>query len=731
MPTLETKTFCRICIGHCGMVATTGEDGQLTGIRADRDDQQTLGFACFKGLQAAESHNSAERILHPLKRMPDGSFARIGAEQALDEIAATIGRVIAEDGGEAIGGFKGGGSFFTSSASFLLNDFLALLGSPKIFSPATIDQSAKPVALGRIGIWPGGRQPFSESDVFMIVGGNPLVSVASAGFDTRNPVKRLKQAKARGMKLIIIDPRRSETARFADLLIQPLPGEDVPVLAAILHVILAEGWEDKAFCAEHVGDLDRLRAALEPFTPDYVSARADVPAESLRRAAEIFARDNKRGPVTSCTGANMGPHSNLAEHLVETLNVVCGRFIREGERVGNPGALGARWQRKAQVLPAARPWENGPKSRIGGYGLIDGEMVTGVMADEILEPGPGRIRVFINQGGNPASCVPDQRKMVRAFRALDLLVSIEPFMTATARLSHYILPPFMQYERGDLPLYIFETMVFPDSAFTRYTPPIARPPAGAELMHDFEFFWGIAKRLGLQLQHWGVPIAMDRPPRMDDLLDILTRHSPMKLDEIKRHPMGVVVDDWQQFVEPADPDNQARFTLMPDDVLEEMAAVAAETHVAPGRVASNGGVYTHRLAVRRTRELFNSMYRYLPSTRRRLSHNRAFMSPADMARMAVVDGDWVELSSDAGSIRALTQADPDLRDGVVSISHGFGGLPDDGDYRRNGVSTNLLISTDRDLQPINAMPRMTAIPLNIRRVEGEEDKCEREAALAG
>jgi hypothetical protein len=164
---------------------------------------------------------------------------------------------------------------------------------------------------------------------------------------------------------------------------------------------------------------------------------------------------------------------------------------------------------------------------------------------------------------------------------------------------------------------------------------------------------------------------------------------------------------------------QARFTLMPDDVAREMAQVAAETHVLPGRVLSNGGTYTHRLAVRRTRELFNSMYRYLPSTRRRLPYNRAFLNGDDMAAMGVANDDWVEISSDSGVIRAIAARDEALRPGVVSISHGFGGLPDDGDYRRNGASTNLLISTDRDLQPINAMPRVTAIPVNIRPVPGE------------
>ncbi|WP_380876551.1 molybdopterin-binding oxidoreductase [Sphingomonas sp. DBB INV C78] len=715
----EAKSFCRICVGLCGMIVTTDEDGHITEMRGDRDDSQTLGFACFKGLQAAESHNSPDRILHPLKRMPDGSFVRIGTEQALDEIAAKIAEIHGQYGGDAIGGYKGGGSFFTSSASFLMRDFFNLLGSKKVFSPNTIDQSAKYVSVGRIGAWPAGRVPFDQSDVFMIVGGNPLVSVASPGFDTRNPVKRLKEAKARGMKLIIIDPRRSETAKFADLLLQPLPGEDVSVLAGLIRIILSQGWEDKAFVAEHVGDIEKLRAAVEPFTPDYVAARADVPADKLFEVADMFARQCRRGPVTSCTGSNMAPHSNLAEHLVETLNIVCGRYLRAGERIGNPGVLTQRFPRKAQVIPAARPWEDTPRSRIGGFGMIDDEMMTGIMADEMLEPGPGKIRVFINQGGNPASAVPDQRKVVRAFRSLDLLVSIEPFMTNTALLSHYIFPPYMQYERADLPLYSFETMTYPTEPYVRYTPAVAAPPANAELSHEIDLFWGLAKRLGLALDHWGVPIDMDRPPQMDDFLSIIARHSPISLDEIKRHPGGLVVDMEPQFVEPADPDNQARFTLMPDDVFAEMAEVAGERIGLQGK-AVTGDAFTHRLAVRRTRELFNSMYRYLPGTRKRLPYNRAFMNPDEMAELSIAADDWIELASDTGAIRAMAAADPDLRPGVISISHGFGGLPDEVDYRNGGVSPNLLISTDRDLQTINAMPRMSAIPLAIRRVNSEQ-----------
>ncbi len=711
--THEKLSFCRTCMGHCGVVVSVDDEDQLVGVRADRDDPQTLGFACFKGLQAVEAHNGPARILHPLKRQADGTFARIDFDTALDEIAATIRAIIDADGPEAIAGYRGGGAFFNASACTLLEDFLRAVGTPKLFSSVTIDQSAKMVAPGRLGIWPPGIDPFHLSDVTMVIGGNPLVSITN--LDLRNPVKRLKEAKARGFKLIVIDPRLTETARFADIFLQPLPGEDCTILAGMLRLILAHGWEDKEFCAQHVADLTALKTAVEPFTPEYVARRADIPVDKLLQATEAFAQA-KRGPAVSATGPNMSPHGNLAEHLIGCLNIVCGRYVREGERIENPGVIYPRYPRPAQVIPASRSWEKGAKSRIGDYGILGGEMMTGIMADEILEPGPGRVRAMIVHGGNPVSSVPDQRKVVKALSALDLLVSLEPYMTPTAKLSHYILPPKLQYERPDLPLWLYEMLLYP-IPFTRYSEAVAKPPPGAEVSDEVEVFWGLTKRLGLQMTIAGVPVGMDAPPSVEDSLKIAARHAPVPWEEIKAQPRGAVFEGEPQYAAPADPATAGKFTLADADIVAEIAEVAAEK-TAPGKIASNGQLFTHRLASRRHRDRFNSTGNLLSGVKKRVPYNVAYLSPDDMAEKAIETGDWVELISDSGSVRAIAESDETLRTGVVSLIHGFGDLPDNSDYLTDGVSTNLLISTDRDLQTINAMPRMSGIPVNIRRASG-------------
>jgi anaerobic selenocysteine-containing dehydrogenase len=400
----------------------------------------------------------------------------------------------------------------------------------------------------------------------------------------------------------------------------------------------------------------------------------------------------------------MSPHGNLAEHLIECLNIVCGRLVREGEEVQHPGAIQARTPRRAEVIPALRPWEEGPQSRVGDFGLIGGELPSGTLADEMLEPGPGRLRGFITHGGNPVSAVPELEKVVRAFESLELHVAIEPFMTISAELAHYVLPPTLQYERADLPVWLFESMASPEP-YTRYTPPIAKPPRGAQVRDDHYYFWAIAKRLGLELRLFGESLDMQSPPTTDALLALTARDAPIDFDALKRAERGVFLDHERVVVEPGDPESPHRFSLMPEDVRAELAEVEARLEVAP----LGEEPFRYRLAVRRLRDANNSAGLSLPSIKARVPFNPAFMNPEDMS-----DEGW--------KIEARAKPDPALRRGVVSIPHGFGALPrSNAKYDDVGSSTNHLTSLDDEARErINAMPHMTGIPVSVRPVETSE-----------
>lgn len=713
----EAVTSCRICAGMCSLRLARDSAGRIVSARGDKSNPLTRGYACIKGLQLPAAHASPDRLLHPLKRLSDGRFVRVPLNDALDEIAQRLRTLMAAHGPDSVAGFRGTMNYSNQTANAMLPAWLAALGSNSFFSTMTIDQSAKWVTFERLGGWEAGRDPFVSADVLMFVGTNPLVSLSTFNFPSQHPVLQMREAIERGTRFIVIDPRRSETARHASVFLQPWPGEDAALLAGLLRIILDEGWHDAQFCAAHVHGLDDLRRALAPFDAQAVARRCGVSAESLFEAAAAFARPEngrrKRGSAASGTGANMGPHSNLVEHLVECLNVVCGRYARAGDPVANPGVLGPSTPRHAQVIAPRRSWEQGWKSRVGGHGMLFGQKMSGLLADEITTPGAGQVRALFVDGGNPAAAMPGQARFVDALRSLDLLVTIDPFMTATARLSHFIIPPTMMFEHADLGTRDYESYVL-HVPYAQYANRVAEPPAGAEVVDDWFVFWALAGRLGRGIVFDGVPLDMETAPTQEELLAILARHASVPFDQIRAQSAGKIFDLPPQAVQPGDPAASARFQVAPPDVAQELCALAAERSVR-AEAADQG--FGHLLAVRRMRDVQNTMYRQLDAIRKRVPHNPAWLHPADLAALGTAAGQCITIESAHGRIEAVAQADDSMRPGVIAITHGWGGLPGDGpdrdDPHASGVNVNRLTTTRSGLQPINAMPQLTALPVRL------------------
>lgn len=695
---VEKNSFCRICPGFCGMVLTV-EDDRIVAIRGDRDDPHSRGFACIKGLQAPAAHHGEQRLLQPLKRMPDGSFRQIPLDDAIAEIGARLADIVERDGPEALAAFRGTVNVFSGVSGQMVPDFLAAFGSRGFYSTMTIDQSAKWVTIERLGMWSGGGQSFDDADVWLWAGINPVVSLSGV---TNNPVLAMKEARKRGQKVIVIDPRRTETASFADIHLQPRPGHDAAIAAGLLRVILTEGWIDADFCAAHVAGLDALRAAVLPFEPEFVAARAGIAAGDLRAAAAMFARDGRRGMACAGTGVAMSPHCNLADHLYQCLNVVCGRFLRAGEVIPNPGVIGRKWPIHADVMGPFRSYERAERGRIGGHGMLFGEKMTAMLADEITTPGAGRVRALVVDGGNPASAVPDHLKFVAALRDLELLVTIDPYMSATARLAHYVLPPKVFFEHADVVTPTYETAIFA-RPYVAYTDAVVAPPPGSDVDDDWMILWRIARAAGRTVRFNGVELDPHVPPTADQLHAIMLQGGRLSLEQVRA--MAGTDPGIEPVIVGEDRGMGGRFAVAPDDVISELAEVANEPPVA--------AQFTHRLISRRLREVSNSMYQDLPAIRRRVPYNAAYMHPDDLAAHGLADGDRITIISDHGRMPGIVAPDATVRAGCISMAHNWGGLPGEGDCAAIGANTGLLISTARDLQPINAMPRQSAIPVRI------------------
>jgi len=715
MATREARSYCRICSAHCGMVLTIEEGSdRILAVKGDKENPLSRGYVCFKGLQAEEAHHGPQRLLRPLKRQGDGSFAEIDSEQALDEIADRLRDIVSRGGPEAVATFKGtSGSLFATHMIQL--DFLHALGSNQFFSVNTIDQSAKFVSFERQGGWAAGVHDIDQSEVLLFFGCNPLISHSTMPVMGPDPVRKLKAAKARGLKLIVIDPRRSETAHFADLHLQPLPGRDTAIAAAMIRTILDEGWEDRAFTAEHVGAdrIAQLRQAVDPFTPELAERIAGLQPGQVRAAARMFAKDAGCGSAFAATGPSMAPFCNTMQHLVDGLNIVCGRFRRAGQKAVvdmiNPAD-----PIHAEVISPPRLYASFPPSRIRGAGMLGFDRLASTLAEEILTPGKGRIRSLFVSGSNPAVCLPDQQKAVEALRDLELLVVMDPYMSATAKLAHYVLPPTMMYERPDLPIAVPGFNIGTES-WSQYTPAVIAVPAGSDLVEDWYPYWAIARRLGLTMRFSGIELDLqrNRPPTTDEMLEIRARNGRVTLATLmadrERHPAGRIYDHPSSLVQPARPGMSGRFDVMPEDVAAELAEfLASELAQAPGP----GPGFSHLMISRRMNRVMNSLGNNLQATLRHDPVNPAYMHPGDLETLGLAAGDRVEIASEHGRIETIAQADKAVRSGVVSIAHCWGGLPgEDGP----GANTNLLVAADRHLAGINMMPRMSAVPVTVRK----------------
>jgi anaerobic selenocysteine-containing dehydrogenase len=709
------KSFCRFCHASCAIEVDVA-DGQVVKVRGDKGNSMFRGYTCIKGRELPAQHNHPDRLRSSLRRKGD-DFEEISSEQALDEIAERIRAIVDEHGPRAVAVYCGTGAYQCATGLNVAKAWMKGLGSPSFYSSVTIDQPAKVVVATQIGMWQGGVQSFESADVVMMIGNNPLISsfAPQGTIPAFSAADKLRTAKRRGLRLICIDPRVTELAKQADLHLQPIPGEDPTLLAGMLRVILTEDLYDREFCERYVEGLDELREAVMPFELESVSAQTGVPVDQIEAAARMFS-EGPRGIAGTGTGPSMAPHSTLMEHLVVSLNVVCGRFNREGDRIVNPGVLSPRQEYKAQVIPATamqRSFRAGDAPRVRGIAPILGEQPTSSIPEEILTEGEGQIRALINIGGNPVVAFPDQLKTLEAFSKLELHVTHDVHMCATARVCDYVVASTLSLERADVP-----TTIDPwfEEPYTQYTAAIVEPDF--DVISEWEFVYGLAQRLGTPIKLAGGEIDLENKPTSDEVLDLLYAKSRVPLSEIRKREGGNVYDLEPIHVQPADPDSTGRFTVAPPSLMKELETVLGEATSAEQVAEFDPEIHTLRLISRRLRHVLNSTGQHLSGLRAKGGTNFAYMHPDDVKSLELNDGDLVDISSPRASIRGVVAISDDLRPGVVSMAHSWGGTPDDdASVREIGSPTGRLADL-RTYDAVTGIPCMSAIPVSVQRAEG-------------
>lgn len=707
------KTFCRFCHAYCAIEVDV-EDGKPIEVRGDTEDPVYGGYTCIKGRQLPEQYTTPARVSKSLKRLPNGEFEEIDTDKAMDEIAAKVKQLIDDSGPRSIATYVGSYGYQNSAALVIPKAWHKSIDSPSYYTSVTIDQPAKAISASRFGAWGGGTHKFTDSEVCMMIGNNPVVSQFTpfGGPPPFSPYARLRDEMKKGMKVIVVDPRQTEVANRATMHLQVNPGEDPTFVSGMIRLILEEGLNDQEFCAHHLDDLEELTRRVEPFTPEYVAERCGISVDDFIEATHIFA-NAKSGVAVGGTGPDMAPHGVLTEHLILTLNAICGRVNKEGSQVPNPGMLQPPRSRHADISPAAPAFGHGPKSRVRGLGEIIGEMPTAALNDEILMDGEGQVKALFCLGGNPMVAFPDQDKTLKAMEKLELLVCVDLYKSATAKLADYIIAPTISLERDDVTML---TDTWYDVPYAHYTKAVL--PRNEQSREEWELYWELSHRLGVPIDLPGGALDPTKRPTKYDVLKLITAGSRIDIDTMRDKGKGHIYDEVDVRVEAPRDGRDARLQLLPEGVADEITEVYNENRWKDGKIMDEDQEFTHLLISRRLKHVFNSSGQQLSNLQKKGTTNPAYMHPEDLKALGVNSGDLIEIEGAYGMLVGVAEAAKDVKPGVISMAHAWGDIPGNwGEVREKGSSTNRLIDDHKTYDPITGQPRMTAIPVNVRHVK--------------
>ena len=721
-------TFCRICEASCGLVAEVKEN-RVVSLAPNKAHTGTLGFSCMKGLHQNSMYDSPDRLKYPLKRVGD-SFERISWNQALSEIGTKVKALRAESD-QSVGMYVGTAAGFSILHPIFAEGFMQGLGSHNIFSSSTQDCANRFAAAKEMYGFPF-FQPFVDLDnveCMLIVGTNPVVSKWTF-LQVAHPVKRLKEVKARGGRVIVVDPRFNETAKVAGEHQFIKPNSDVFFFLSFLQEIFARGACDEAAVRQFMTGVDELKAMVEPWTPEHTAEVTGISADALRDLVSSFVAAKGAAIVTG-TGLGMGRDGTLAQWLAECVTAVTGNLDSKGGTLVGKGIFDFAGFAKKNNMCMRKA-----RSRIGNFRELNGGFPGGILADEILTPGEGQIKGMFVTGGNPLMTMANAERLKAAMERLELLVVTDIYLNETASLADYVLPATSPLQRPDLP-FVFPLFLGMQSIpYLAATEALVEPEGeqrdeasiytdlatacGVGLFGSKAAQWALRLMKGLnRLRH---PLSMPGLPQRFILDQILKRSGNGSFKALLQHTEGKAREQVSpgSFLGKRPITDDGMVHLAPADFLKAAASLE-QRHEALKAQDADG---SFRMISKRTHSTHNSWTQNIDELTNG-EHNRTnfvFMHPDDAERLGLGEGDAADIRSETATIRLPVKALKELLPGTVSVPHGWGhqnarGLGVAGAL--SGANVNILASDGpASVEPLSGMAHLTGIPVHITPAAG-------------
>jgi anaerobic selenocysteine-containing dehydrogenase len=716
---------CTLCEAGCGLRFEV-EDNRIRSVRADPDDVLSRGYVCPKGIAIAEVQDDPDRLKTPVRRTPSGRFEPISWDNAFDLAATRLRDCRDRYGRDAIAVYYGNPTVYDHGATLMVNPFIDAIGTRNRFSANSQDINPRLVTSYHLygASWSVPVADVDRTHYFLCVGANPLVSNGSL-LTAPNLRERIRTVRERGGKVVVVDPRRTETADVADEHVAIRPGGDAALLLGMVRVLLDAGRIDRARLEKISSGWETVESKLRAFTPLRAAQWSGVEPGTIERLALEFA-DAPSAVAYSRMGVCGSPFATLATYANDLLNLVAGRLGQEGGALFTTPAIDVSTFARLSGVDGFNRW----RSRVRGLPETIGDLPSSVLAEEIETPGDGQVRAFVTVAGNPVLSTPNGRRLSAALETLEFMCSIDLYVNETTRHADLILPSAWSLidDHVDIvfPLFSCRNVV-------RWSPPVLE--RGENERTDWEILLELTERLG------GGPMGMEwldrglrlarhvgyrwHPSSIAGLLLRIGAHGDrflpwsrgLNLKKLKAAPHGIDLGPLEPGFEQRISHRDRRIHLDPKPILESMDDLSRQLETAK----RDELVLIGRREVRTN----NSWMHNLPSLVSGRERCVLLVHPEDAAKAGVSDGDTAILETRVHRGQVRVRVTNEMMRGVLSLPHGWGHAESapwqQVAGKHAGVSANDW-TDDQVVEPVVGQSILNGVPARLRPIQEEKSR---------